>query len=78
MLKFAIVKNVERKEGSKGMTIKVFILTPFIHKILKGKGLIKKCRGCSYAFKIGDVVVSVGGTTTRWYCRHCAVKFKFI
>ena len=60
------------------MTVKVFVLTPFIHKILKGRGLVKPCRECGCAFKIGDVIVSRHGAKTYHYCRKCAVKFKFI
>ena len=61
------------------MTVKVFVLTPFIVKILRGKGLIKHCRECDYAFKIGDVVVSITGAgKTRWYCYHHARRFKLI
>jgi hypothetical protein len=61
------------------MTVKVFVLTPFIVKILKGKGLLKACRECGYSFKIGDVVVSITGAgKTRWYCREHAIKFKLI
>ena len=61
------------------MTVKVFVLTPFILKILSGKNLIRRCRECSCAFKIGDVIVSVTGAgKTRWYCRRDAIKFKLI
>jgi hypothetical protein len=60
------------------MTVKVFVLTPFLFKVLRGKGFLHACRECGYSFEIGDIIVSVHGHKTRWYCRECAVKFEFI
>jgi hypothetical protein len=62
------------------MTVKVFVLTPFIQKILRGKGLIKPCRECAYCFRLGDVIVSRQGgkCKTKWYCRKCAIRYSFI
>jgi hypothetical protein len=60
------------------MTLRVFVLTPFILKVLRGKGLIKCCRRCGASFKVGDVIISIVGAKRKWYCRDCAIKFKLI
>ena len=60
------------------MTVKVFVLTDFIFKLLKGRNLIRQCRECGSSFEIDDVVVSLCNYKTRWYCRKCAIKFKLI
>ena len=62
------------------MKLKVFVLTPFIQSILRGRGLLKPCRNCGYAFQLGDVIVSKHGGSNKmwWYCRKCAIKLRLI
>jgi hypothetical protein len=62
------------------MTVKTYVLTFPILKMLQARGLVKKCRNCGCSFNIGDVVVSKFGSTqaSYWYCRKCAIKLKII
>jgi len=62
------------------MSVRVYVLTPFVWKIMTGKGLLPfHCRNCLSVFKVGDVVVSRHSTNKTFrYCRECAIKLRLI
>jgi hypothetical protein len=55
---------------------RLFVLTPSIIAMLRGKGKMRRCHACGRELGLGEAVVSVPRPCGRkWYCLKCAKRY---